>query len=93
MVRKISEAQEALDILTGSASQGLDDGFAPEILMAYDVLDAEMLAQRQQVRDIRSTAQRAAATSAAFGHVIVDEAQELSAMAWRMFLGAARTSG
>lgn len=84
-LEKISEAQEALDILTGSASQDLDDGFAPEILMAYDVLDAEMLAQRQQVRDIRSTAQRAAADQRwAFGHVIVDEAQELSAMAWRM---------
>ncbi|WP_426718415.1 HelD family protein [Corynebacterium auriscanis] len=82
---KISEAQEALDILTGSASQDLDDGFAPEILMAYDVLDAEMLAQRQQERDLRSTAQRAAADQRwAFGHVIVDEAQELSAMAWRM---------
>ncbi|WP_295645666.1 ATP-binding domain-containing protein [uncultured Corynebacterium sp.] len=84
-LEKISEAQEALDILTGSASQDLDDGFAPEILMAYDVLDAEMLAQRQQERDIRSTAQRATADQRwAFGHVIVDEAQELSAMAWRM---------
>lgn len=84
-LEKISEAQEALDILSGSASQDLDDGFAPEILMAYDVLDAEMLAQRQQERDIRSTAQRAAADQRwAFGHVIVDEAQELSAMAWRM---------
>ena len=84
-LEKISEAQEALDILSGSASQDLDDGFAPEILMAYDVLDAEMLAERQQERDIRSTAQRAATDQRwAFGHVIVDEAQELSAMAWRM---------
>ncbi|RAV31479.1 HelD family protein [Corynebacterium heidelbergense] len=81
----ITEAQEALDILAGSASQDLDDGFAPEILMAYDVVDAEALAARQRVRDTRSTAQRARADARwAFGHVIVDEAQELSAMAWRM---------
>lgn len=84
-LEKIAEAQEALDILTGSASQDLDDGFAPEVLMAYDVIDAESLADRQRVRDTRSTAQRAAADVRwAFGHVIVDEAQELSAMAWRM---------
>ena len=84
-LEKITEAQEALDILTGSASQDLDDGFAPEVLMAYDVIDAETLAARQQVRDERTTAERAAADSRwAFGHVIVDEAQELSPMAWRM---------
>ena len=84
-LEKITEAQEALDILTGSASQDLDDGFAPEVLMAYDVIDAETLAARQQVRDQRTTAERAAADSRwAFGHVIVDEAQELSEMAWRM---------
>lgn len=84
-LNKITEAQEALDILTGSASQDLDDGFAPEILMAYDLIDAETLAERQRVRDQRSTAQRAAGDMRwAFGHVIVDEAQELSAMAWRM---------
>ena len=84
-LEKITEAQEALDILTGSASQDLDDGFAPEVLMAYDVIDAETLAARQQVRDHRTTAERAAADSRwAFGHVIVDEAQELSHMAWRM---------
>lgn len=82
---KIAEAQDALDILTGSATQDLDDGFAPEILMAYDVIDAEQLAGRQRVRDARSTAQRAAQDLRwAFGHVIVDEAQELSEMDWRM---------
>ncbi len=82
---KITEAQEALDILTGSASQDLDDGFAPEVLMAYDILDAETLADRQRVRDSRSTAERAKSDPRwAFGHVIVDEAQELSHMAWRM---------
>ncbi|MBV7296132.1 AAA family ATPase [Corynebacterium sp. TAE3-ERU12] len=82
---QIEEAQDALDVLTGSASQDLDDGFAPEILMAYDLIDAEALAERQQHREHRTTAQRAASDMRwAFGHVVVDEAQELSAMAWRM---------
>lgn len=82
---RITEAQEALDILSGSASQDLDDGFAPEVLMAYDVIDAETLAERQRVRTTGTTAQRAAKDLRwAYGHVIVDEAQELSEMAWRM---------
>lgn len=82
---KVDEAQDALDILSGSAYQDLDDGADAEILMAYDVIDAEQLAERQRVRSSLSTAERAAADRTwAFGHVIVDEAQELSAMAWRM---------
>ncbi|MEJ6548599.1 AAA family ATPase [Corynebacterium sp. USCH3] len=82
---QVDEAQEALDILSGSAYQDLDDGTDAEILMAYDVIDAEQLAERQRVRSSMSTAERAAADRTwAFGHVIVDEAQELSSMAWRM---------
>ena len=84
---QIEEAQDALDILTGSASQDLDDGFDAEILMAHDVIDAETLAQRQEIRDIRSTAERAKADRLwAYGHVVVDEAQELSPMEWRMIM-------
>lgn len=82
---QVEEAQEALDILAGSAYQDLDDGTDAEILMAYDVIDAEQLAERQRVRETLSTAERAAADRTwVYGHVIVDEAQELSAMAWRM---------
>src|SRR5690606_18380986 len=45
------------------------------------------LARRQEVRDYRSVAERAAADRTwLFGHVIVDEAQELSAMAWRALM-------
>ena len=74
-----------MDTLSSSASQDLDDGFEAEILSAYDVIDAEALAERHRERDLRSTAERAAADRLwAYGHVIVDEAQELSAMAWRM---------
>lgn len=84
---QIEEAQEALDILTGSASQDLDDGFDAEILMAHDVIDAETLAARQKIRDVRSTAERAQADHTwAYGHVVVDEAQELSPMEWRMVM-------
>ncbi len=82
---QIEEAQDALDILTGSAQQELDDGSDAEILMAYDLIDAEALAERHRDRDVRSTADRAAEDREwTYGHVIVDEAQELSAMAWRM---------
>ena len=42
---QIEEAQDALDILTGSAQQELDDGSDAEILMAYDLIDAEALAK------------------------------------------------
>ncbi|KAB1502606.1 AAA family ATPase [Corynebacterium sp. 320] len=81
----IADAQDALDILTGSASQDLDDGFDAEILMAYDIVDAEALAKRHTLQEKRTTAERAAADIRwAFGHIIVDEAQELSEMAWRM---------
>lgn len=82
---RVEDAQGALDTLSSSASQDLDDGFEAEILSAYDVIDAEALAERHRERDLRSTAERAAADRQwAYGHVIVDEAQELSAMAWRM---------
>lgn len=85
--QRLEEAQEALDILTGSAPQDLDDEFDAEILMAYDLIDAEQLAQRQTVREFNSTADRAREDRTwTFGHVIVDEAQELSAMAWRMLM-------
>ncbi|WP_082422279.1 HelD family protein [Corynebacterium oculi] len=83
--QRIEEAQEALDILQGSAVTDNDEIFEAEYLGAYDVIDAETLASRQEERDTRTTAQRAAADRGwAFGHVIVDEAQELTPMEWRM---------
>jgi DNA helicase IV len=66
-------AQGVLE-LTGLAEQG--------------VLDAATIARRNRDEgpDL-TTAERAAADrSWAYGHVIVDEAQELSAMAWRMIM-------
>ena len=70
-----------LDIL----SRDIDDD--EEILMAYDLIDAGRLADRQVDGDGLSVAERAAADRQwAYGHVIVDEAQELSAMAWRVLM-------
>ncbi|MER7451472.1 ATP-binding domain-containing protein [Nocardia beijingensis] len=84
---QIAEAQDALDILTGSAPQDLEDDLDPEILMAYDLIDAGQLAERQDFRARQTTAERAAGDRTwTYGHVIVDEAQELSEMAWRMVM-------
>ena len=84
---QLAEAQDALDILTGSAPQDLEDDLDPEILMAYDLIDASQLAVRQDVRNRQTTAERAAGDrNWTYGHVIVDEAQELSEMAWRMVM-------
>ena len=82
----VAEAEGALDVLASSESTDNDDDqFEAEILSAADVIDAETLASRQRETDTRSTAQRARADQAwAYGHVIVDEAQELSPMEWRM---------
>ncbi|GAA4389719.1 AAA family ATPase [Tsukamurella soli] len=85
--KRLADAQDALDILSGSAPQDLEDELDPEILMAYDLIDAEQLAERQTVTEFNTTADRARADRTwTFGHVIIDEAQELSAMAWRMIM-------
>ena len=83
---QVAEAEDALDILSSSESTDNDDDmFEAEILSAHDVIDAETLAHRQEVRDKRTTAQRAREDHTwAYGHIIVDEAQELTPMEWRM---------
>ena len=84
---RLRQAEEALEILSGSAGQDVVDEDDPEILMAYDVVDAETLARRHRADDDLTVADRAAADRDwAYGHVIVDEAQELSPMAWRMLM-------
>lgn len=84
---QLRQAEEALEILTGSAVQDIEDDLDPEVLMAYDVVDAESLARRHTADSDLTVADRAGADRAwAFGHVIVDEAQELSTMAWRVIM-------
>ena len=55
--------------------------------MGADLVDADRLAARHEEDEFLTAAERAAADRTwAFGHVIVDEAQELSEMAWRMLM-------
>ena len=78
---EVMYAQGVLDVLD------LEEDLDPELLRATDIVDADRLAQRQRVRRYDSTADRAAADREwTYGHVIVDEAQELSAMAWRLIM-------
>lgn len=58
-----------------------------DLLLARDVIDAEELAGRMAERDTRDLAERAAADRDwTYGHVVVDEAQELSEMDWRVLM-------
>ncbi len=85
--RREMYAQGALDIAEGSRPLDLEDEEHPEILLAGDLLDAATLADRQALAEQVTTAERAAADRTwAFGHIIVDEAQELSPMAWRLLM-------
>ncbi len=80
-------ARGALEIAYGSRSLDAEFADESEVLDAGDLLDAGVLAQRHEFREQLTTAERAAADRTwAFGHVIVDEAQELSPMAWRLLM-------
>jgi len=84
---RIAYAQDVLDLAYGSRPTDLEVGEEPEILTVSDVADATCLAERYEEPDYRSPAERAAADRTwTFGHVIVDEAQELSEMAWRLLM-------
>ncbi|AEV87270.1 helicase [Actinoplanes sp. SE50] len=85
--RRLAYAQGVLDITAGSKSFELEDDDEAAIPNAADIMEADMLAERFQDRVHLSTAERAAADREwVFGHVIVDEAQELSPMAWRLLM-------
>jgi DNA helicase IV len=84
---RLQYAQGVLDIAAGSQATDLEDDPEAEIPNVADVLDAEALSERY-ADGHRLTAAAAAAMdrSWAFGHVIVDEAQEISPMAWRLLM-------
>ncbi|MFF7687529.1 HelD family protein [Streptomyces syringium] len=87
--QRIAYAQGVLDLTYGSRTQEFEDrdDEDSEVLAAHDLVDAERLADRHEEADHRSAAERAAADRTwAFGHIIVDEAQELSPMAWRLLM-------
>jgi DNA helicase IV len=65
----------------------MEDDWDPELLRPTDVVDASLLADRSREAGYASAAERAAEDRTwTFGHVIVDEAQELSPMAWRVLM-------
>jgi DNA helicase IV len=87
--RQIAYAQGVLEVSYASRTYEFEDkdDEESEILAAHDIIDAERMAERQEEADHRSAAERAAADRTwAFGHIIVDEAQELSQMAWRLLM-------
>ena len=84
--RAVEYAEGVLEIVEGSRSLDFEDE-EEEILSALDVVDASAFAERYADVDARTAAERAAADRTwVFGHVIVDEAQELSPMAWRLLM-------
>ncbi|MFE7311839.1 HelD family protein [Streptomyces sp. NPDC057555] len=86
---RIAYAQGVLDLSYGSRTQEFEDkeDEDSEVLAAHDLIDADRLAERQEEADHRSATERAAADRTwAFGHIIVDEAQELSPMLWRLLM-------
>lgn len=85
---QIAYAQGVLDVSYASRTYEFDDKEEDsEVLSAHDIIDAERFAERHEEDDHRSAAERAAADRTwAFGHIIVDEAQELSPMAWRLLM-------
>jgi DNA helicase IV len=90
--KRIAYAQGVLDVSFASRTYEFEDKTeldkdASEVLSAHDIIDAERFADRHEEADHRSAAERAAADRTwAFGHIIVDEAQELSAMMWRLLM-------
>ncbi|MFD4835262.1 HelD family protein [Streptomyces uncialis] len=88
-LRRIAYAQGVLDVSYASRTYEFEDvdDEDSEVLGAHDVIDAERMAERHEENDHRGAAERAAADRTwTFGHIIVDEAQELSAMAWRLLM-------
>ncbi len=76
-------AAGVLDLMIGREDL-MDD---EDQLLASDVIAADELAERFEERDTRELAERAAADRDwTYGHVVVDEAQELSAMEWRVLM-------
>ncbi len=81
-----AEAEFASGVLDNMLSREdlMDD---EDHLLAQDLLYGEDLAERFQERDTRELAERAAADRDwTYRHIVVDEAQELSEMDWRVLM-------
>ena len=78
-------ATEVVDMMGGG--EFADDSDPDEVGLVSMVSAANLAELHAEAVDWTSTAERAAADREwTYGHVIVDEAQELSAMAWRMVM-------
>ena len=78
-------AAEVLDILESADRQIA--GEDPDELRPTDFVTADVLAARQVPAHLMSVAERAAADRDwRYGHLVIDEAQELSAMDWHVLL-------
>jgi DNA helicase IV len=78
-------AAEVLDILESADRQIA--GEDPDEMRPTDFVTADVLAARQVPEHLMSVAERAAADRDwRYGHLVVDEAQELSAMDWHVLL-------
>ncbi|TDH18218.1 RNA polymerase recycling motor ATPase HelR [Mycobacteroides franklinii] len=76
-------AAGVLDLMTGREDM-MDD---EDHLFATDLLGAEDLAERFTERDTRDLVERASADRDwTYGHIVIDEAQELSEMDWRVLM-------
>ena len=77
--------EEVLDLM--GAGEAGEESNPDEVGLVSMVSAANLAELHTEVADWTSTAERAAADREwTYGHVIVDEAQELSAMAWRMVM-------
>ena len=88
-LEQLDYAEGVLEIAAGSRSIDSEDekDIDLEALSVADLIDADQLAGRNEDAEYRTAAERAAADRTwTFGHVIVDEAQELSPMAWRLLM-------
>jgi DNA helicase IV len=80
-------ARGVLQIAHGSRAGEDENAESAQRLSAADLLNAGGLADRHSEDDHRTVAERAAADRDwVFGHVVVDEAQELSPMVWRLLV-------
>ena len=85
-LEQLAEAEYAANVLDSLVKRqdSMDD---EDHLFATDLLRAEDLADRFGEHDTRDLAERAAADRDwTYRHVVVDEAQELSAMDWRVLM-------
>ncbi|GAA4239904.1 AAA family ATPase [Actinomadura meridiana] len=84
---EIEYAQGVLDIARGSRAGENENPWAAAELTAADLMTAAEFAAANRQTDDRTVAERAARDRTwVFGHVIVDEAQDVSPMAWRLLL-------